>query len=293
MKKLMKFTAGIIILAAVFIMNPQMIKAASATVVATAQVPTFGFHQDENGVKWMNADGTWAKNCWINYLGLTYHLNSDGYIQVGLNEIDGKTYYLNANGTLTTGWLELGKNLYFFYEDGTMAVNTVIGPYQFGKDGRLLSGLSVNSEMKVLVNGIIASVTTADMSQTQKLQACYQYVLDHCSYKRTYETPSGDWTGTFAKEILTTGKGNCYRYAAAFAYLAKGLGFETRVATGQIKAARGGVTPHGWTEVNIGGTWYLFDTEMQDAKGRDYYMKTEQTYPTKPLIKQAEWEVNF
>ena len=53
------------------------------------------------------------------------------------------------------------------------------------------------------------------------------------------------------------------------------------------------MTPHAWTEVKVGGEWYLFDTEMQDAKNRDYYMKTDKTYPTKPLIKQAEWEVNL
>lgn len=293
MKKQKIIAAGLIAGASLFLGTAQPVMAAPVQTVATQEVPTFGFHQDENGVKWMNADGTWAKSCWINYLGLTYHLNSDGYIQVGLTYIDGKTYYLNANGTLTTGWLEIGDGLYFFYEDGTMAVDVTIGPYQFGKDGKLLNSLNVNSEMQVLVNGIISSVTTADMTQAQKLQACYQYVLDHCSYKRTYETPSGDWTGTFAKEILTTGKGNCYRYAAAFAYLAKGLGYESRVATGQISAARGGVTPHGWTEVKIGGTWYIFDTEMQDAKGRDYYQKIEKTYPTKPLIKQAEWPVNL
>ena len=105
--------------------------------------------------------------------------------------------------------------------------------------------------------------------------------------------PSGDWTGTYAKEILTTGKGNCYRYAAAYAYLAKGLGFESRVVTGQISARRGGVTPHAWTEVKIGDKWYIFDSEMQDAKSKDYYWKTYDNYPTQPLIRQAVWDVNL
>ena len=268
-------------------------EAAPKVVVSPQANAVFGFVQDENGVKWMNADGTWAEDCWIEYLGLTYYLNGDGYIQVGLTYIDGKTYYLNANGTLTVGWLNIGEDLYFFYDNGTMAVDTEIGPYKFGKDGKLISFLNPNSEMQTLIRGIVASVTNAEMTQMQKLEACYNYILKNCSYKRTYETPSGDWTADYAKDILTTGKGNCYRYAAALAYLAKGVGFETRVATGQISAARGGVTPHAWTEVKIGEEWYIFDSEMQDAKNRDYYYKTYKSYPTKPLIKQAEWAVTF
>ena len=46
-------------------------------------------------------------------------------------------------------------------------------------------------------------------------------------------------------------------------------------------------------EVKIGDTWYIFDSEMQDAKNKDYYWKTYSNYPTKPLIKEKEWEVNF
>ena len=63
--------------------------------------------------------------------------------------------------------------------------------------------------------------------------------------------------------------------------------------TGQVKARRGGTTPHGWTEVKMGDTWYIFDTELQDALGGNYYKKTYANYPTKPLIKEAEWEVYF
>ncbi len=296
MKKQMIYAAGV--LAAVCLClgysDPVQAAAPSQTVTANPAVP-FGFVQDENGVKWMNADGTWAVNCWVNYLGLTYHMDRNGYIQVGLQTIDGKTYYLNPNGTMIKGWLEIGDGLYFFYEDGTMAKDVVIGPYEFGKDGKLLSALNTESEMQVLINSIIKTVTTDDMDQKTKLRACYDFILNHCSYKRTYETPAGDWTETFAKEILTTGKGNCYRYAAAFGYLARGLGYEeVHVATGQIKAARGGVTPHGWTEIKIDGVWYLFDPDMEDAKpGRDYYYKTEEKYPTKPLIKEAEWPIEF
>lgn len=261
----------------------------SAVPVQATELGTYGFVQEENGVRWKNHDGTWLKNSWLEVFGLKYHLDANGYIQVGMTEIDGKTYYLYPEGTIATGWLQLPDGLYFFHADGTMAVSTTVGSYEIGSDGKAIS----NSPLAQVVNTIISAVTTSEMTSDEKLRACYQWVLDNCSYSRSYETPSGDWTGSYALEMLTTGKGNCYRYAAGFAYLAKGLGYDTRVVTGTIKAARGGVTPHGWVEINIGGQWYVFDAEMQDAKGYDLFCKTYKNYPVKPLNKEKEWEVHF
>lgn len=151
----------------------------------------------------------------------------------------------------------------------------------------------IATPLKQCVTQILASIVTNDMSAEEKLRVAYQYVLDHTSYKRTYETPEGDWTEGYALQLLTTGEGNCFRYAAAFASLAKGLGYQARVATGQIRAARGGLTPHGWTEILIGEEWYIFDPDMEDAKKQDYYWKTYENYPVKPLNKEKEWSVEF
>lgn len=253
------------------------------------ELGNYGFVQEENGVRWKNYDGTWLKDSWLEIFGLKYHLSEDGYIQVGMTKIDGKTYYLYPEGTMATGWLQLPDGLYFFNADGTMAVNTTIGNYEVGQDGRAIS----NSPLAQVVNTVIAAVGTPEMTNDEKLRACYQWVIDNGSYKRSYDTPDGDWTGSYALEFLTTGLGNCYRYAAGFAYLAKGLGYETRVVTGSIKAARGGTTPHGWVEIKIGDAWYIFDAEMQDAKGYDMYCKTYKNYPVKPLNKGTEWDVSF
>lgn len=249
----------------------------------------YGFLQTPDGVMWQNADGSLAKDCWVGVGEKIWHLDPNGYVQVGLTEADGDFYYLTPEGILTTGWLTIGDGIYFFDADGKMAKNTQIEGFVIGPDGRV-SGVSALAQ---LVSRTVASVTTPEMTGAQKLRACYEYVLDFTSYQRSYETPSGDWVGPYAAELLTTGKGNCYRYAAAFACLAKGIGYEARVATGQIKAARGGVTPHGWTEVKIDGEWYLFDPDMEDAKKWDFYKKTYDGYPVKPLEKQAEWAVVF
>lgn len=148
---------------------------------------------------------------------------------------------------------------------------------------------------ELYIQQVLSGIVTADMPADQQLLAAWNWLLNYASYKRTYETPSGDWTQQYAQEILTSGQGNCYRYAAAFAYLAKEIGCDVKVVTGQINAARGGVTPHAWCVITVNGTEYICDPDMADAKNSPnaYYMVTFDQYPVKPLIAQNTWEIHF
>ena len=60
---------------------------------------TAGWHDDENGKWYQNADGT--------------------YFTGGMQEIDGSTYYFDDNGYIKTGWVEVGFDDYYFNDDGT------------------------------------------------------------------------------------------------------------------------------------------------------------------------------
>ena len=60
---------------------------------------TAGWHEDENGKWYQNADGT--------------------YFAGGMQEIDGSTYYFDDNGYIKTGWVEVGFDDYYFNDDGT------------------------------------------------------------------------------------------------------------------------------------------------------------------------------
>lgn len=151
------------------------------------------------------------------------------------------------------------------------------------------------ADLATICSGIVAKYVNPSAGGVDQVRALYNYMMAATEYKRTYETPTGNWTPGYAYECLTTGKGNCYRYAAAYAYLLKAAGFESRVAYGNISAARGGLTPHSWTEVNLNGVWYIVDCEMQDAKKDKYnfFMVDMNTYPVKPLVLSGYMPVNF
>lgn len=254
---------------------------------------------------------------------------------VNLVTVGNQVYGVMTNGTWATGWKSVNGAVYYFNNDGSMVKNATVDGFKIGKDGKVVftkeqlaiaagapastnanvatAGIGViNASNATLVtsagqqftykdlannvSAILSKIITPGMTDEQKLLACYNYVIDTVSYKRTYETPSGDFTGQYAMDIFTTYQGNCFRYASAFAYLAKGCGFDVNVTTGVIKAARGGVTPHGWAVVNLDGVPYIYDPDMGDAKANlrnQMYKRTYANYPVKPLTAQAVYAVHF
>ena len=149
------------------------------------------------------------------------------------------------------------------------------------------------SDIMKLVASVVESCTDGTMTQNKQLEQCFNYFINEVSYEREMNVPIGDWTSDYARQIFLTGKGNCYKYAAAFAYIARGLGYEAKVCSGTVASAMGGTTPHAWTEVKIGDKWYIFDTEMQDVKGSGYYKQTYDKYPAGPIEKMAVWTIHY
>ena len=70
-----------------------------ASDLTKASQLTAGWHEDDNGKWYQNADGTY-------YAG-------------GLQEIDGSTYYFGDTGYIETGWVSVGFDDYYFNDDGT------------------------------------------------------------------------------------------------------------------------------------------------------------------------------
>ena len=173
---------------------------------------------------------------------------------------------------------------------GPHFIHTEYGIKWVDSDGTLKSP---ETDIMKLVASVVEMSTTGDMPQKKQLERCFDYFVKASVYERKMGVPEGDWTESYATDILLNSKGNCYNFASAFAYIALGLGYEARVCTGSVTSALGGRTPHAWTEVKIGNNWYIFDAEMQRAKGSGYYKQTYDSYPAGPIIKEASYKVNY
>ncbi|WP_081779885.1 transglutaminase domain-containing protein [Butyrivibrio proteoclasticus] len=181
-------------------------------------------------------------------------------------------------------------NLMEWEVPGSHFIHTEYGIKWRKEDGTLIQP---DTELKKLVAAVLDNCTTSGMSQEKQLESCFNYFVNSFAYQREMDVPIGNWTGAYAEAMLKDGSGNCYKYAAAFGYIARGLGYETRVCSGTVRASTGGRTGHAWVEIKMSDKWYVFDPEMQDAKGSGYYKVTYDSYPAGPIERSASWVIEY
>ena len=163
--------------------------------------------------------------------------------------------------------------LYAVDETGELRSNTYVGVLYFREDGRYTSG---SEDLDRMVAGAIRKSTDEKMTRMDMLRAMYEYTRDHIKYvgfgnhEDSYRAAHGKdgWMVESATYALENGTGNCYHFAATFAALARGVGFQAYAASGLIGSED---QEHGWVEIvdDSGEVWYS-DPETEYA--RSYWM---------------------
>ena len=144
--------------------------------------------------------------------------------------------------------------------DGSPAIGEKVGDLLFDENGIVSTG---DPELDVLVRRKLAElVDPAAMSREEMLRIVYDFVLHDSFYLRAerYETGETGWETTEAYRMLSTGKGNCYSYAATFWALSRAIGYETVCYSGTVGTFH---NPHGWAEITIDGVPYIFDPTLE------------------------------
>lgn len=145
-------------------------------------------------------------------------------------------------------------------EEGELLRNDWIGILYFDKYGFYRSG---SKELDRLVAEIIRKNTDESQTRMEKLKTVYEYARDNIKYvgfgnhDLSYTPAHGKdgWMLECAIYALENGVGNCYHFAAAFAALARGVGFQAYAVGGVIGFDR---QQHGWVEIvdEDGNIWY-------------------------------------
>ena len=141
------------------------------------------------------------------------------------------------------------------------------------------------------IDKVFNSIFKDGMTTYDKVKACYDYLIKNCSYGHN-ETMMEyiDYYYGYHYEVSTYGilKGKigvCDDYSAAFATMMQAIGFNCYVVGGQTAKSGGGYTGHAWCEMNINGTIYVFDPQVEDniAKGGTIkYYRFGKTYDQVP-----------
>ena len=123
-----------------------------------------------------------------------------------------------------------------------------------------------------MLRDVVGQPKYRDMTQLRQL---YNYTVENFSYlhRNLYEPGETGWEAEEAYTMLSTGKGNCYNFAAVFGQLARFLGFDAQIYSGTItgqakRDADGEVldtkrTPHAWVEIRDQGLPFIYDAEME------------------------------
>lgn len=198
-----------------------------------------------------------------------------------------------ATNKPVTGWKKIGKYTYYFNSKGKKEVNKIVGStktgyYYVDKQGKRVTTKEVRQAVS-----FVRKYTKPSWSKSKKLKVCYDKLWKKYPYKRSYDGCSAKKMPKFARDMFTKKKGNCYRYASAFAYIARVIGYDSRVAVGKIAHRGGGTTPHGWTEVKSGRKWKKCDANMQRSYPKiNCYMQTKYRFSRQSCSKRYTLKVS-
>ena len=130
----------------------------------------------------------------------------------------------------------------------------------------------------------LAAITYDGMSTYEKVLACYNYLVDTCSYGDNVlrlDFPEDNGTAR-AYGILTGHVGACDDYSCAFAALTRAIGLNCYTVYGLTARASGGMTGHIWCVIAIDGVEYVFDPQIDDNIGAGSYYRFCVTYDETP-----------
>ena len=201
--------------------------------------------------------------------GICYIFDENGHLLLGEANrtvtVNGTIYLVSKDGKALTGWQMINNQLYCGNLSGKAVTEGTVNGVSFNADGT-----AVNNQvtaLKRITMPIVARITNPAMSQSQKLYACWSYIVGGSfSYAGKYPNlGQRGWQTQLAINMLTTHSGNCYGFACGFAALAAEVGYRPYVVCGRCPGSRDGAadgyTRHSWVIIN--GAHY--DPEAQYA----------------------------
>ena len=101
------------------------------------------------------------------------------------------------------------------------------------------------------------------MTKDEMLKAFFAYCRDNYKYLKwnTYNKGYTGFTLAAARQMLSTGRGNCYCYASVFWYLARWIGYDAKIYSGGVLNGS-----HCWVEID----GYIYDTQLEWRFVHDY-----------------------
>ena len=240
------------------------------------------------------------------------YFGGNGWLQTGwkcFTKSDGEKSphwsYFGGNGWLRTGWQQMGKGTgnsygenstkhwsYFggngWLRTGMQSMGTSANPDGknkqhssfFGGNGWLVENKAFTYSNVQYIANSKGWLTQVKSEYDQKLRTSFNHIRD--SYPevrpRTPHYSGAGWHLLYANDIFVNKKGNCFSCCAAFAFMAKAIGYDNVYAIS--------VNGHGWTEIN----GLVYDAERERFHKGSYFALSYNTpIGTQDALEQYQW----
>ena len=209
-----------------------------------------------------------------------YH---NGALADGKIAVNGKPYYF-SKGLFRSGYQKINGKRYYYNSKGEVVKNTIVGSKREGWYYADKNGVCCESEEMRLAAEYMMTYCKGN-TLNERMKTGFLYMAKNFPYHRTYDHPkkAADLPA-LAIDLFNNKKGNCFRYAAAFACTARIAGYRSRVVIGDTLGS-----PHGWVEVLVNGKWLICDPDAQlpGYKVPDYkpYMMKKHYWTLNPHVK--------
>ena len=202
---------------------------------------------------------------------------------------DGKLYYYQNGEKQTDAIVGDEDGVFYADSEGVIDKGYCDGVTVGGENWNIINGEafrvdSDSDETLFRALQVVAKCTDSSMSKSEKLKASFDYLKDnYLEGSRRGDYREMDWPSVYADDRFVHGKGDCYSYAAAFAYMARGIGYEESYVCNS-----GG---HGWAEID--GLIYDPEWSMHNFKytyyGMTYDEPCDQAYGNS-FSRDVDWQ---
>ncbi len=206
----------------------------------------------------------------------TYLYKSNGELITGKSvqivKIGNTLYAADTNGkALTNQFFTIGTTLYCARKNGTLFTNVVVEDVTFKADGTAKQDTAYKLKLKTMQ--IAKSVAGSKTTKAAKLKAIWNYLTKKHRFRYGHASMTvnkkNKWYIKAAYNMLNRHSGDCRSFAAAFAVLAREIGYTATMQygyalwPGKTKAYR-----HMWVIIN--GKYYDPERAARGVLGKKY-----------------------
>ncbi len=166
------------------------------------------------------------------------------------------------NVTETGFYLVGGYTYYYDAEKGAFLKDATLDDiWTFDADGHYTTG---DEDLDTALRKIVLGQCSESNSRAANLRALFGYCRDTYSYRKrdvpTQEEFTLDFVMDAAKQMISTGKGNCYSFSAVFYHLARWMGYDPSLVAGFVLYPD---DEHCWVVIPDNDQDYIYDTQLE------------------------------